>query len=603
MADFSPPITTIDPRAPETGSREECLPLHVYERVMAASPHGVLAACGVDRRVIYVNPAFERLTGLAAREFLGQKAPDVLPGLGDEAHASLHAALEEGRETAALIRGTRPDGRPYCAEVAIVPVRDESGVATHVVVAATDVTEQRASEEFLGYLAYNDPLTRLPNRRLFHDRLTQALAYARRNARQVAVMFLDLDNFKLINDTLRHHTGDQVLRLVATRLMDALRKSDTAARLGGDEFAIVLPDLDGAESASSVANKILEEMASPFPLEGRELYVGASIGLALYPGDGNDVETLLANADTAMYHAKARGRNNYQFFSAELNAIAAARVGLESALRRGLDRNEFRLYYQPQLDMHTGRVTGLEALLRWQHPELGLMPPAHFIPLAEETGLIVPIGDWVLRTACRQASAWRDDGFGNLAVTVNLSSRQFRRQGVVESVRLALEEAKLDAGCLELEITESVMMEHADAALVALDALRALGCRIAMDDFGTGYSSLSQLSRFPVDNLKIDRSFVQQLSRERRDTRSEGIVMAIIALARSAKMKVTAEGVENDAQLAFLRSHRCDRMQGFHFSPPVPGEDVPSLLAWRGTMPGSTVSALADGGLVDHLIS
>lgn len=439
-----------------------------------------------------------------------------------------------------------------------------------------DITKRKQAEERLSYLASFDALTDLPNRTLFHDRLGQATARARWRKRWVAVLFLDLDRFKVINDTLGHAVGDRLLKAAAARLIDSIREGDTVARLGGDEFVLILDDLAQPQDTSKVAQKILEALSEPFHLEERELFITASIGIALWPEDGENPETLLKNADTAMYRAKEMGKNNYQLYSPALNAKASERLALENALRHALEREELLLHYQPKIDLPTGKIVGMEALVRWKHPEHGLVSPAEFIPLAEETGLIVPIGEWVLRAACAQNKAWQKVGLPPIRIAVNLSARQFHKQNLSQTIIQVLREVDLDPRYLELELTESLIMKNAEATIAMLSELDAIGVEMTVDDFGTGYSSLSYLKRFPVHTLKIDRSFVRDLSSDPDDA---AIVTAIITLAHSLDLKVVAEGVETVEQLEFLRSLKCDEMQGYLFSRPLPPDEVTKL--WK----------------------
>lgn len=439
-----------------------------------------------------------------------------------------------------------------------------------------NITKRKETEERLNYLASFDALTGLPNRTLFHDRLRQAVARARWRKRWVAILFLDLDRFKVINDTLGHAVGDLLLKATAARLIDSIREGDTVARLGGDEFVLIFDDLAQSQDTSKVVQKILEALSEPFHLEERELFITASIGVALWPEDGENPDTLLKNADTAMYRAKEMGRNNYQHYSPALNAKASERLTLENALRHALEREELLLHYQPKIDLATGKIVGMEALVRWKHPEHGLVSPAEFIPLAEETGLIVPIGEWVLRAACAQNKAWQEAGFPPARIAVNLSARQFQRQNLSQTVERVLKEIDLDPRYLELELTESIIMKNAEATITMLSELDAMGVEMTVDDFGTGYSSLSYLKRFPVHTLKIDRSFVRDLSHDPDDA---AIVTAIITLAHSLNLKVIAEGVESVEQLEFLRSLKCDEMQGYLFSKPLPAQEATELWA------------------------
>jgi len=409
-------------------------------------------------------------------------------------------------------------------------------------------------------------LTNLPNRTLFNDRLALVLAHAHRSQEKLAVMFFDVDRFNTINETLGHATGDQLLQGVAQRLTSCLRESDTVARMGGDEFMLLLPGITQGEDAGRIAQKILEALKPSFNFHGHELYITASLGIALFPEDGEDTQALLKNANTALHRAKEQGRNNYQFYTPAMNATALERLALENSLRGALERGEFMIYYQPQVDLHTGQIVGMEALVRWQHPELGLISPMNFIPLAEETDLIVPLSEWVLRSACAQNKAWQTAGFPPLRVTVNLSARHFRHKDLVRTVDRLLRETGLDPNYLELELTESIVMENAETTVTTLRQLKEMGVHLSIDDFGTGYSSLSYLKRFPIDTLKIDQSFVQNVPADSDDA---AITTAIIAMARNLKLKVIAEGVETKEQLCFLRSYQCDEVQGYLFSRPV----------------------------------
>jgi diguanylate cyclase (GGDEF)-like protein len=435
------------------------------------------------------------------------------------------------------------------------------------------------AQERLQHMAQHDALTELPNRVLFLDRLKQAVARARWHERLVAVLFVDMDRFKTINDTLGHEVGDKLLQALAERFTASVREGDTVARFGGDEFVVLLDDVASEKDIGVVAQKVLEALAPPFAIDGQDLYITASIGVSLYPNDGEDSTTLLKNADIAMYRAKDLGKNTYQFYSADMSARAFERLTLESSLRHAIERNEFRLYYQPQIDTASGAILGVEALLRWQHPDFGLVSPAEFIPLLEETGLIVPAGDWVLRTACEQLRAWHAAGWPQLRMAVNLSPRQFQTAGLAQSVERVLSTLGCDPGLLELEITESVLLRHTATTLETLEALHALGVRMAIDDFGTGYSSLSYLRRYSIDTLKIDRSFVHDVPDDADDS---ALASAIIVLAQSLRLDVIAEGVETEAQRDFLRARGCHQMQGYLFSRPLPAADITRLLETAG---------------------
>jgi diguanylate cyclase (GGDEF)-like protein/PAS domain S-box-containing protein len=454
------------------------------------------------------------------------------------------------------------------------PVFDEQGVFRGYRGTGRDITEQQRAEERIRHMAHHDALTGLPNRVLLYDRVGQAIAQSQRSGRCAALLFVDLDRFKDVNDTLGHRTGDALLKVVASRLLECTRGTDTVARLGGDEFVVVLTELARPEDAAPVAQKILAALSEPYELDGHRLHVTPSIGICTYPEDGQSVEALMQNADAAMYHAKEAGRNNYQFFKPEMNVAAQRRLLLETDLRHALEREEFFLVYQPQLDLASGAILGCEALVRWTHPERGAVPPSLFIPVAEETGLIAAVGEWVLRRACTQLRAWRDRGH-RLGVSVNCSAQQFRREGLVEAVARALRDSGLPGESLELEITESAIMQQTPALLERFGQLRALGVQFAIDDFGTGYSSLGYLRRFPLRRLKIDQSFVRDIASDPNDA---AVVSAVIALAHSLKLEVVAEGVESAEQLAFLRSLGCDQAQGYYFSEPLPAAQFLELL-------------------------
>jgi diguanylate cyclase (GGDEF)-like protein len=426
------------------------------------------------------------------------------------------------------------------------------------------------------HLAYHDPLTGLPNRPLFLDRLIMALAQAERQNTKVAVLFCDLDRFKEINDSLGHSVGDELLRQVAQRIEKSVRGVDTVARFGGDEFTLIIQNLREPEAAATVARKILETLRAPFYSGGHELFIATSIGISTYPTDGRDLESLLKNADTAMYRAKEQGRDNFQLYTPAMNATALERLALENMLRRAVAQDELVLHYQPLIRIDDGGVFAAEALIRWNHPELGLIQPAQFIPTAEMSGLILPIGAWVLRTACAQMKEWQDLHGARLAVAVNLSARQFQQPDLIETIRDALDASGLDPACLELEITESYSMQNPDATVETLRELKTLGVRISMDDFGTGYSSLAYLKKFPIDTIKVDRSFVQDLGTDRDD---EAITTAVIAMAQSLSLHVVAEGVENQVQLDFLRARTCDSVQGFFFSHPLPPAEFEQFIS------------------------
>ncbi|HEB66993.1 MAG TPA: EAL domain-containing protein, partial [Gammaproteobacteria bacterium] len=444
---------------------------------------------------------------------------------------------------------------------------------------AKDISERMQVQERLQHMAHHDALTDLPNRNLFLDRLQQALIRARHHDRLVAVMFMDLDRFKNINDTLGHNTGDQLLLQLSERLKHSVRDGDTIARFGGDEFAILLDDVDNENSIAAVAQKLLQTLSEPFHVNSHELFITASIGIAIFPHDGDDPDTLLRNADVAMYRAKELGKNNYQFYSDDMSARNFERLTLENHLRHALARQQFVLYYQPQVDARLDRIVGVEALLRWQHPELGLVSPSNFIALLEETGLIEDVGKWVLETACRQSKNWHDAGFDDLQMSVNISSRQFNNTEFIDVLHDTLDRTGVNPECLELELTESMLMRQASSVVTALKSLNELGVRFAIDDFGTGYSSLSYLRRFPIETIKIDRSFIRDITDDPDDA---AITRAIVVMARNLSLKVIAEGVETEKQLAFLEENDCHLIQGFYYSPPVPVAEMTALLEKQG---------------------
>ena len=470
-------------------------------------------------------------------------------------------------------------------------VDDDSGAGGIIEGTLVDITDRKAAEKRVQFLAYYDALTGLPNRTLLQDRLTKALASARRQKNKVALLFLDLDRFKTINDSLGHSVGDLVLQQVAERLKKWAREQDTVARVGGDEFLIVLTAVKEPADAAVAAERLMNAMTAEFVAQGHSLGVGCSIGISIFPEHGAEGETLIKNADAAMYSAKESGYNNFQFFTKDMNAQAVERLALESGLRLALDKKELFLVYQPQIEIATGRIIGLEALLRWQHPELGLVPPDKFIRIAENSGLIMPIGEWVLRTACSQARKWQDEGLLAVPVAVNVSAVQFRQAGFCELIGRVLWETGLGPQYLELELTESLLLSNADTMFSVLQDLRAMGLTLAIDDFGTGYSSLSYLRQFPVSKLKIDRSFIRDIVVNPDDA---AIATAIIGMAKSLNLKVIAEGVEDEAQMSFLRARQCDEIQGYYFSKPLAADKVADKL--RGDYPEGLVRAQASGG-------
>ena len=533
-----------------------------------------------DGRIEYANPAFEQTTGYPCAEVVGL-TPRILKSGRHSAnfYQRLWRTIARGAVFREIFINRRKDGELYYEEKTISPVRDpHSGEINHFVSTGKDISERMQIQQRLDHLAHHDMLTDLPNRRLLLDRLQRAMTRATRRHRRMAVLFLDLDRFKQINDTLGHGAGDRLLCAVASRLTGCLRREDTVARLGGDEFAVLLEDLEHAEDVAPILEKLVSAMQRPFALDGHEFFLTFSIGISIYPDDGELADVLLRNADTAMYRAKEGGRNGYRFYTADMNARAFERLELESKLRRALEREEFVLHYQPKLDLRSGCVVGIEALLRWQHPERGLLPPAEFIPTLEDTGMIVPVGRWVLHEACRQARIWRLAGLPPLEVAVNISTHQFRQDDMYALVKEALAIYCMPPGELELEITESALMNHIGPAAESIRRLKERGVKVSIDDFGTGYSSLAYLKRFAIDSLKIDRTFVRDICDDKDDA---AIVAAIVAMAQRLHLKVVAEGVETKGQLAFLREQGCDQMQGYLLARPMPGNQLASWLAER----------------------
>jgi diguanylate cyclase (GGDEF)-like protein/PAS domain S-box-containing protein len=555
-------------RAQRAADQSELRYRNLFERNLA----GVYRTTP-DGRFLDCNDSFARIFGYESREeVLRHTVWDLYQTHADRV-ATLHTMVERQTLTNFEQCLLRKDGSlVWVLENGSLIEGPEGQVIEGTLI---DITERRRAEEQVKHLAFHDTLTGLPNRLLFNDRLDMAVVQAHRTQQRLATLFLDLDRFKVINDSLGHSVGDELLRRVAERVTDCIREGDTVARLGGDEFTVLVPSLSREEDAAKIAQKILEAVRLPFFIDERELFVTTSIGAAIYPTDGTDAETLLRNADTAMYRAKDQGRDNYQLYTPAMNSKALEQLSLESRLRQALHNDELVLHYQPLIDLRTGQIRGAEALLRWRHPTLGLIPPGQFIPLAELSGLIVPIGQWVLRTACAQVRSWHQMGYPNLTMAVNLSSRQFQQTDLVHQVTEALELSQLPAGALDLEITESNAMQNAEISISTLGHLKNLGVSLSMDDFGTGYSSLNYLKRFPIDRIKIDQSFVRDITEDADDA---AIATAMIAMAHSLQLSVVAEGVETEEQLIFLRQHLCDEMQGFLFSKPIPPEKFEELL-------------------------
>ena len=532
-----------------------------------------------DGSIIAVNRAFSEITGYKEEEVIGKNPRFLQSGLQDKAfytrmwQAVLHLGRWRGE-----IWNKRKDGSIFPELLTISTVRNEAGLIEHLVGVFSDITALKDSQEALDFQAHHDSLTSLPNRLLLEDRISKAIQRALRHKQQLALLFIDLDRFKNINDTLGHHVGDIVLCETARRFVDIVRESDSVARLGGDEFVILLENIATQKAIALIADKILDDLHRPIPIDGQEFFIGASIGISCFPQDGEDYPTLLKHADVAMYRAKERGRNTYEFFAHEPDAFSLDNLRLEADIRYALDRDELLVYFQPQFSLKNGRLTGAEALVRWRHPGRGMVSPGQFIPLAEESGLIVPMGEWILRHACTYWAEWHHAGLAPGTLAVNVSGIEFRRGRVRESVEATLAATHLPPQNLELEITESAIMNQADSSIKALHSLRDIGVQLAIDDFGTGYSSLSYLKRLPLNKLKVDQSFVRGLP---NDTDDAAITRAIIALAHSLQLTTIAEGVETEEQRQFLISAGCDEMQGFLLGRPIPASDFLALLKAR----------------------
>ena len=588
------------------------LPIRALERALAALRHEKErlrvvvdnandAIITVDQNLFIeaFNPAAEKMFGYPAIDMLKQSVGRLVPQLAADSASAVVLHFSDQHQTDST--GCRRDGSTFPLEFDKIRARlsgDEKFILT-----LRDITARKFSEQRLSVLANYDSLTSLPNRSLFRDRLHQSMLRAQRNNKLLGLMFLDLDRFKTINDSLGHGAGDQLLQHVAERLKHTLRSSDivsiisgqsiaperdidtvTVSRIGGDEFTVIIEDLHLVDQVATVAQKIVEVFTRPFNISGHQIYTSASVGITIYPFDDETIDGLIKSADTAMYRAKEHGRNTYQFFTADMNTRAGERLAFETSLRAALEQEQFVLHYQPKLDLVRNTIVGFEALLRWQHPEHGLIPPGEFIPLLEETGLIVPVGEWVIRKACAQAMAWQHASRQPVSMAVNLSARQFKLPGLAERVATILKETGLDPASLELEMTEGLLMENTESSTVTLGQLESMGIKISIDDFGTGYSSLAYLKRFPIGVLKIDRSFVRDVTTDPEDA---AIARAIIALAHSLNLEVVAEGVETTEQLTFLRAHGCDVAQGFLISRPM---DAAAALQWLGTQQNSLAS-------------
>jgi len=563
--------TAVRLRELETKGRALQLAAKVFER----SVEGIMIT-DRDNQIISVNHAFCEITGYPATEVVGKNPRMLASGQHDTSFfREMWRELAEFGHWQGEVWNRRKNGEVFPQWLTISVDRDEHSEIVHYIGGFVDISQKKYDQERIERLAYYDPLTDLPNRVLLRDRLTRVLASAQRNNRSAALLMLDLDRFKNINDSLGHNVGDTVLQAVATRLRTCVREADTVARLGGDEYIVVMADINDAQDVAAAAKKILEVFALPVIVSGKELGVTLSIGISVFPDDGADEQTLMKNADSAVYSAKQAGRNTYQFYTPDMNACTLETLMMENALRRALERQEFRLHFQPQIDLRDGKIIGAEALIRWMHPERGLIPPVDFISIAEDSGLILPIGEWVLLEACRNLKIWQDAGFTTLTVAVNLSAVQFHQERLTELIDTIGREIGVDMQHVELELTESMIMHNAEETISSMHAMKALNLKLSIDDFGTGYSSLSYLKRFPIDKLKIDRSFVNDITENPADL---AICNVIIDLSHNLNLKVIAEGVETEGQLQLLRTNGCDEMQGFYFSLPLPAEDFMAML-------------------------
>jgi len=555
-----------------------------FSRLLQEIPSVAFQGYGIDGTVRYWNRASETFYGYTAQEAIGRNLLDLI--IPDEMREELKSAMMWMAETGQAIPASeltlmRKDGSRVTV-FSCHSVIQKPEAPTELFCLDIDITERKHNEKQLEYLATHDELTGLANRALLQDRLTQSLHYAHRSGRVLAVLLLDLDRFKIINDSLGHNFGDKLLKSVALRLQQVVREADTVARLGGDEFVILLAEVAEPDDVGLLAAKILRSLSEPHQIDGREVTATASLGISLNPKDSDSGATLIRNADIAMYRAKREGGGVFSFYAPEMNQRAIETMELESALRLALEHNEFCLYYQPKVDLASGRITGCEALVRWRHPQRGMVAPNDFIPLAEETGLIVPLGTWVLEEACRQIQAWQTEGLSGLSVAVNLSARQFRKGDLSLIVREILQKTALDPRWLELEMTESMVMDNPAKAISLMEGLKSIGASLSLDDFGTGYSSFASLSRFPIDHLKIDRSFITDIV---TNPNSAMIATSIIAMAHHMRLSVIAEGVETEAQLSYLQKHGCDEVQGYFFSPPLPADEFAAMLRTGHTFP------------------
>ena len=566
----------------ERKTMEEALFVEKERAQVTLNSIGDAVVCtDISGNITFLNLVAQKMTGWSLQEATSRPMAEVLRILDASSRETTPNPMDMavGRNRTVHLPANciliRRDGFEIPIEDCVSPIHDRDGNATGAVIVFRDVSAARAMALQMTHSAQHDFLTGLPNRMLFNDRVSQAIALAARHLKKVAVLFLDLDGFKHINDSLGHPIGDKLLQSIARRLVDCVRGSDTVSRQGGDEFVVLLSEMEQPDDAAITARRMLKAVAEAHPIEQHDLHVTTSIGVSVFPDDGLDAETLTKNADTAMYQAKENGRQSYQFFKPAMNVRAVERQSIEESLRRALERQEFALHYQPKINLKTGEISGAEALIRWTHPTRGPVPPGQFIPVAEDCGLILPIGNWVLREACKQARGWVDAGLPLGTMAVNISAMEFRDENFFEGVMAILQDTGFDPRSLELELTESVLMKRAESTESILRKLRARGVQLAVDDFGTGYSSLSYLRKFPIDALKIDQSFVRQITTAPDETT---IVTAMISMGRSLKLRVIAEGVETLKELEFLQAHQCDEAQGYYFSRPVLPEQFAKLL-------------------------
>ncbi|MBS4096937.1 MAG: EAL domain-containing protein [Sulfuricella sp.] len=549
--------------------------LRLAARVFESSAEGIVIT-DLKGRILSVNEAFSEITGYPLEEIRGQNPRILKSGKhSPEFYREMWGTILKEGHWQGEIWNRRKNGEVYPEWMTIGSVKDEHGGISHFVGTFTDITQRKAAEERINFLAHHDALTGLPNRVLLQDRVSQSLAICQHQGSKAGLLLIDLDRFKNINESLNHAFGDQLLQEVGQRLEGCARRVDTVARSGGDEFVVLMTEVRDIGEIAAAANNILIALSQPFTLDVHEINITSSIGIAVYPGDGENAQNLLKNADVAMYRAKDLGRNNYQFYTQDMNARTFETLVMENSLRHALKRDDFVLHYQPQVDIASGAMIGVEALVRMRHADLGIVPPGTFIPIAEETGLIVPIGAWVLGEACRQGREWLDQGITGLRIAVNLSANQFRQPGLLDTVAKTLADSGLPPGQLELELTESILMRDSELIIATLQSLKKMGVQLSIDDFGTGFSSLAYLKRFDLDKLKIDQSFVRDITSDPDDL---AIARAVIALGHSLNLKVIAEGVENGEQLELLRANGCDEIQGYYFSRPQPAAEIPRLL-------------------------